>query len=68
MALEPGSSELCEVCFWEVEAGSNSVTLEEARENYRAFGASEERFIDNVRPPRPEERNPPTPPQDIFVE
>jgi hypothetical protein len=48
-------TELCEVCFWDLDPAANSVTIEEARENYRAFGASEERFLDNVRPPRPEE-------------
>ena len=61
-----GSYEICEVCFWEddvvqfenpeYEGGANKVSLREARENFRAFGASEERFLDNVRPPRPDER------------
>jgi hypothetical protein len=58
-----GSYEICEVCFREddpaqsedpeFEGGANKVSLREARENYRAFGASEERFLDNVRPPSP---------------
>ena len=61
-----GSFEICEVCFWEddplqqddpeYEGGANKVSLREAKENYRAFGATEERFLDNVRPPRPEEK------------
>jgi len=61
----PGTYDICEVCFWEDDAGqfedpesergANHVSLREARENFRAFGASEERFLDNVRPPRAEE-------------
>jgi hypothetical protein len=61
----PGSLDICEVCFWEddpaqfedpeLEIGANSISLREAKENFRAFGAAEERFLDNVRPPRPEE-------------
>lgn len=61
----PGSLEICHVCFWQddmvgfnrpsVAIGSNAVSLEDARTNYRRFGACEQRFIADVRPPRPEE-------------
>jgi hypothetical protein len=59
--------EVCPVCFWEddgqgdhnageVRGGPNSrLSLTQARANYRAFGACEERFIGNVRAPRPDE-------------
>ena len=60
-----GSFEICEVCFWERDplqderpnysGGANKVSLNEARENFLAFGATEERVIKYVRPPRPEE-------------
>ena len=65
-AAPPGTYEICEVCYWEddpaqfhdpeSENGANKVSLREARENFRAFGAAEQRFLDNVRPARPEER------------
>jgi hypothetical protein len=38
------------------EGGANVVSLNEARRNFREFGTSESRFIENVRPPTPEER------------
>jgi hypothetical protein len=60
-----GHWEVCEVCFWDddpvqlakpgYEGGANTVSLNDARENFRKFGASEPRFKDNVRPPRPKE-------------
>jgi hypothetical protein len=62
----PGTFEICPVCFWEddlVQAkdptyrgGANEVSLAEARETYLEIGASEERFLENVRAPTPEER------------
>jgi hypothetical protein len=62
----PGSYELCPVCFWEddpvqfddpdYEGGANVVSLIVARRNFQEFGASEQRFISNVRPPMPEEK------------
>jgi hypothetical protein len=55
----------CDVCYWiddpaqttdwEFRGGANDVTLVEAQRNFRLFGASQDRFKDNVRPPRPEE-------------
>jgi hypothetical protein len=60
---------MCPVCFWEddgqddedadtVRGGPNgSLSLTGARQNYRQFGACETRFVENVRPPRPEETN-----------
>ena len=61
----PGSLEICHVCFWQddmvgfnrpnVAVGANAVGLEQARHNYRAFGACERRFVPDVRKPRPEE-------------
>jgi hypothetical protein len=62
----PGTYAICPVCFWEDDGvqfddptytgGANRVSLEEARENYRRFGAAAEEFTDQVRPPRPEEK------------
>ena len=56
-----GTFEICEVCFWEddssqadeptLHGGANSVSLEEACENYQAFGAAEKRFVHLVRAP-----------------
>ncbi|MFJ3169618.1 CPCC family cysteine-rich protein [Streptomyces roseus] len=62
----PGHHEICPVCGWQDDGGDyrdpdryvggpNHVTLREARENYRTFGASEPRRADRVRLPRPEE-------------
>ncbi len=57
--------DICPVCYWEndkeqnededYEGGANNVSLNQARENYAAFGACEERFIDKVRDPIDEE-------------
>lgn len=54
-------ADICDVCFWQyneagntkpnVAVGPNSVSLEQARENFKSFRASEQRFISNVRPP-----------------
>jgi cysteine-rich CPCC protein len=53
------------VCGWEDDlvqfhdpdyrGGANKVSLNEARQNYAAFGASEERLKHLLRPPREEE-------------
>lgn len=62
---EPGHFDICPVCFWEddpiqrdnigYEGGANLTSLQEARRNYLAFGVSEERFKQYIRPPTPEE-------------
>ena len=56
---------ICPVCYWErdkcqlqdedFDGGANKVSLKTARENFKKFGASEERFIDKVRKPLKEE-------------
>jgi hypothetical protein len=61
----PGTFEICPVCFWEDDyiqfgdpdfrGGANHVSLKEARNNFKAFGASEERVMGYVRPPLPDE-------------
>ena len=61
----PGSFDVCLVCFWEDDnvqrddpsfrGGANDESLNEARANYRAFGASSRLFVKDVRKPRPEE-------------
>jgi hypothetical protein len=63
---EPGSFEICEVCFWEDDpvqladptysGGANVPSLEEARANYERFEAMEERFSGDVRPPLADEQ------------
>jgi Cysteine-rich CPCC len=62
----PGTYAICKVCFWEddpvqfadpdSDGGANAVSLNQARESFRAHGVSERRFAANVRPPLPEER------------
>ena len=56
---------ICSVCFWENDPflrseddpsdSNHGVTLAKARENYREFGACEERMKQHVRAPREEE-------------
>lgn len=65
---ERGGFGLCEVCYWEddgqddhdadeVRGGPNSdLSLTQARSNFRKFGASKELYLDNVRPPRDDEK------------
>ena len=62
----PGTFAVCPVCFWEDDdvqfrdpayvGGANSVSLEQARNNFREFGASEDKFRSRVRAPLPTER------------
>ncbi len=64
---ERGVWDICQVCYWEddgqddhnadmVLGGPNGVlSLTQARVNFRACGACEERYLVHVRPPRSEE-------------
>lgn len=66
----PGSFEVCPVCAWEDDSlqfaspdssdGANAVSLNDARKNFRAFGASDRALVDKVRPALPEEPLKPT--------
>ena len=57
--------EICEVCSWQYDGvahdkpdmsgGANKVSLNQAKANFKKFGASELRFKKNVRPPALEE-------------
>jgi hypothetical protein len=61
----PGTFAICPVCYWEdddvqfsdpsYEGGANKECLSNARENFRAFGASSMQWVDYVRRPSPEE-------------
>ena len=60
-----GEYEICPVCYWEDDAlqesdptmggGANELCLLESRENYKSFGACEERYLKYVRKALPEE-------------
>jgi hypothetical protein len=62
----PGTFEICEVCYWQDDpiqferrdyrGGANQVSLNEARDNFAAFGATDDASRPHVRPPRDEER------------
>jgi len=59
--------DICKVCFWQFDlsahnrpdkvSGANRITLNEARKNYKKYGASEEKWTgeEHTRPPLPEE-------------
>lgn len=63
----PGTFELCPVCWWQddgqddtdadvVRGGANGLlSLTAARANFRAYGASDPRFVPHVRPALPTE-------------
>lgn len=65
-AAPTGTFNICEVCLWEddnvqfhdldYEGGANTVSLNQARESFRARRVSEPRFKAQARPPRPEEQ------------
>lgn len=56
-----GNYDICPVCYWEddpiqaedpdYEGGANTVSLNKARENYKKFGACEEKMVKYVRKP-----------------
>ncbi len=58
---QPGTYDICEICFWEVDGvqyrdpdyygGANKVSLREAQTNYIKLGACEERCVKFVRRP-----------------
>jgi hypothetical protein len=64
---EEYSWEICPVCFWEddgqsdadahiVKGGPNgTLSLSQARKNFKTYGACEECFLQHVRPPSFEE-------------
>jgi rubredoxin len=59
--------DFCDVCGWQydvaahnkpdISIGANKISLNEARKNYKLFGASKERLVgtDQIRKPLPEE-------------
>ncbi|MEG0072477.1 MAG: CPCC family cysteine-rich protein [Raoultibacter sp.] len=57
----PGTFAICPVCYWEddalqfddplLEGGANAVSLDRARENFKAFGACDRGCVEYVRPP-----------------
>jgi len=61
----PGTFAICPVCFWEDDdvqfqdpgycGGANAVSLREAQDNFRRFGAAKESLRGRVRLPLPEE-------------
>ena len=58
---EPGSYEICHICFWEDDSvqsadpwfagGANKPCLADGQKNYAKFGAMEERFVSEIKPP-----------------
>ncbi|WP_414665189.1 CPCC family cysteine-rich protein [Horticoccus sp. 23ND18S-11] len=63
-----GGFEICQVCYWEddgqddhdaddVRGGPNGdLSLAEARANFKVHGASDAKFVSNVRPPTEDEK------------
>ena len=61
----PGSYNICAVCFWEddacqyedfdYDAGANSVSVNQAKKNFKECGASEPHLKESCRPPEPGE-------------
>jgi hypothetical protein len=62
----PGTFDICPVCRWEDDnlqfddpsyaGGANRVSLNEAKENYAAYGAKSREAVPHARPPLPSER------------
>ncbi len=63
-----GSYEICPVCFWEqcdlqeidpdYVGGPNTISLNQAKENFRLFGACEQQFRSMVAKPTDEDLHP----------
>ncbi len=64
--IDKSWGDICPVCFWEVDpfikgdanksSGSNhGLTLNQARENFKDFGACEKSMLSYVRNPNPDE-------------
>jgi hypothetical protein len=61
----PGLFDICPVCYWEddniqrndpyYKGGPNSISLNEARQNYRNIGAISSEYLTYVRPPSKDE-------------
>ena len=61
----PGSFDICPVCRWEDDdlqsddrsyaGGANRISLNEAKENYAAYGARSREAVAHARPPLPSE-------------
>ena len=59
--VPPGSFSICPVCFWEddfvqfdepdYKGGANKVSLNQAKNNFKEYGASSEEFMKEVRVP-----------------
>lgn len=58
-------TDICDVCFWQYDEvahnepnriiGANKVSLNMAKENFKSFGAIEERYLSMVRAPYEDE-------------
>lgn len=66
----PGSYQICHVCFWEDDAvqlldpwfpgGANRPNLADAQQTYSRCGATEERFLKNIKGVQPTDVRDPT--------
>lgn len=64
----PGTYQICPVCGWEDDnvqyydpnfsGGANEMSLNEARKNYKLFGAISSEMTKYTRPPKNSERSP----------
>jgi hypothetical protein len=68
LSAEEKSHDICPVCYWEDDGsekeiptsecagGPNGISVDEARHNYKKFGACSKDFLPNVRKPKPWEK------------